>query len=213
MGVVNTRAVPEKPGSSPIHMSFEDYLDWLTEDTWAEWVDGDVIQLMAASDPHQAWVGCLYRLLDFWSEHHHAGIVRLAPFPIKLTLPEGEIRGRKPDIFFIAQDQIERKKPHYFEGAPDLIVEVISRESRQRDRGDKYFEYEAAGVKEYWLVDPERRKIEFYQLQPEGAYDMIAPKDGLYHSLALPGFWLKMEWLWQEPRSTMLDILKQWELI
>lgn len=45
------------------------------------------------------------------------------------------------------------------DGTPDLIVEVTSPESLARDRGEKYVEYEAAGVREYWLIDPDRQQI------------------------------------------------------
>ncbi|MEJ7756097.1 MAG: Uma2 family endonuclease [Nocardioidaceae bacterium] len=53
----------------------------------------------------------------------------------------------------------------YLDGAADLAIEIISPESIGRDRGEKFVEYEAAGIREYWLIDPERRQAEFYRLE------------------------------------------------
>jgi Uma2 family endonuclease len=70
-----------------------------------------------------------------------------------------------------------------------------------RDREDKFYEYEAAGIPEYWIIDPRpnRRRAYFYQRDDHGHYQPVAPDAaGRYHSRVLPGFWLKPEWLWQE---------------
>ena len=65
---------------------------------------------------------------------------------------------------------------------------------------DKFDEYEANGVREYWIVDnrPECRRVEFYQLNSQNQYQQVAVgEDGMvaHHSAVLPGFWLKVEWL------------------
>jgi Uma2 family endonuclease len=54
-----------------------------------------------------------------------------------------------------------------------LIVEIISPESSGRDRGEKFYEYEMAGVREYWLIDPQREQVEFYELNAEGRYTLL----------------------------------------
>ena len=55
------------------------------------------------------------------------------------------------------------------------------------------------------MIDPERRRADFYQLDKQGRYRLIEPDArGIYHSTALPGFWLKIEWLWQEPLPSPL---------
>lgn len=83
-----------------------------------------------------------------------------------------------------------------------MVGELISDESARRDRIDKLAEYGAAGVPEYWLFDPRPRqhRAEFYRLGAEGRYEaVLADAEGRYHSLVLPGFWLKPDWLWQDP--------------
>jgi Uma2 family endonuclease len=71
--------------------------------------------------------------------------------------------------------------------------------SRVRDRGEKFYEYEEAGIPEYWLIDPLRREVEFYQLDARGRYRTILPDaEGVYRSRVLPGFWLRVRWLWPD---------------
>ena len=82
----------------------------------------------------------------------------------------------------------------------DLVEQVL----------EKFYEYERAGIPEYWLLDPQTRRAEFYQLGSEGQYHLIAPdKDARYRSAVLPGFWLQASWLWQRPLPRMLDVLRE----
>ncbi len=61
---------------------------------------------------------------------------------------------------------------------------------------------------EYWLIDPLRERSEFYRLDAEGRYEVIfAGREGVYRSEVLPGFWLRVEWLWQEPLPHPLRVL------
>ena len=65
---------------------------------------------------------------------------------------------------------------------------------------DKFDEYEAGGVPEYWIIDnrSQRQRAQFYQLAPNGQYQpVMVGDDGIYRSAVLPGFWLRIDWLWQ----------------
>ncbi|MDW8290080.1 MAG: Uma2 family endonuclease, partial [Armatimonadota bacterium] len=75
-----------------------------------------------------------------------------------------DLPGRSPDILFVSQQNLHRLKPTYLDGPADLVVEIISPESEERDRTQKFSEYERGGVREYWLIDPEKRLAEFYVL-------------------------------------------------
>lgn len=153
-------------------MTFEEFLDWLDEDTWAEWVDGEVIVFAPASVRHQSLRDFLLIVLRSIAEATDAGIVLSAPFLMRLpTRPSG----RAPDILFVRKEHLDRLRDTYLDGPADLVVEVVSPDSIGRDRGEKFVEYEAAGVPEYWLVDPDRGQVEAYHRGTDGRYHPIRP--------------------------------------
>ena len=87
-----------------------------------------------------------------------------------------------------------------------MIVEIASPESMRRDRGDKFYEYESAGIQEYWLIDPIRKQAEFYGLGTDKLYHLISTDvEDIYHSEIIKGFWLRISWLWEEPLPSALD--------
>ena len=208
------RAEPlEKPAKTvPLEqMTYEEFLAWADEDTWAEWVNGEVVILTPASNRHQLLVGFLIHLFQHFVEAHQLGVVLTAPFQMKLG---SDLPGREPDILFITREHLDRLQNAYLDGPADLVVEIISRDSRARDRGEKFYEYEQGGVREYWLLDYLRRQAEFYQLGSDGIYRSV-PVDaaGIYCSTVLNGLWLKVDWLWQEPLPLLLAVLKEWGLV
>ena len=192
-------------------ISYEDFLEWDGEDQHLEWVEGEVIKMSPVSNRHQDVGGFLLAALRIYVEARHLGDIRSEPYQMK-TAPH--LPGRAPDIFFIANTNRAHMKSTYLDGPAQLVVEIISPESRARDRGDKFFEYEAGGVPEYWLLDPIREQAEFYQLGENGIYQVVlSDSEGKYHSIMLPGLWLQIDWLWATPLPPLLSILKAWEII
>lgn len=180
-------------------MGYEEYRDFASESQKMEWVNGEVVIYMPASDRHQDMIGFLYSLLRSFIELFGLGLVRQAPFEVKLW-PDGP--SREPDLFFISQDNPAGITPTLITGAPDLVIELISKGSVTIDRVDKFREYEQAGVKEYWLIEarPRRHNAEFFVLDPEAGYIPVEPNENnLYRSTVLPHFWLNTDWLQQQP--------------
>jgi Uma2 family endonuclease len=69
-------------------------------------------------------------------------------------------------------------------------------------------------VKEYWLIDPERKRAEFYRLGRDKQYHQIdVGDDGIIRSAVLKGMWLRVDWLWQRPLPKLLKVLKEWGLV
>ncbi len=192
-------------------MTYEEFLERSDEDAWAEWVDGEVIHMSPASKKHQLLASFLAALLQLFVEARQLGLVLTAPFQMKLAVRPS---GREPDVIFIAREHVDLLKDVYLDGPADLAIEVISPDSRARDRGDKYYEYEQAGVREYWMFDPIRKQAEFYRLGPDGVYALVSiGEDGIFRSVVLEGLWLKVDWLWQEPLPPLMSVLKDWGLV
>lgn len=170
---------PETMTAPKTNLSYEEFITQTSDGTWAEWVDGEVL-FMTVANEHTDLADFLTSLLRFFSESYALGRVFSEPFQMK-TGPK--LPGRAPDVFFVAQANLVNLKRFYFNGPADLAIEIISTESRSRDQGEKFYEYEEGGVREYWLIAPQRKQAEFYQRENKGFYRVIpADESGLYHS-------------------------------
>lgn len=187
-------------------MTFDEFLAWCDEDTRAEWVNGEIIMTSPASRQHQKIRMFLTFLLNQFVRARKLGEVFDNPFLMRLPdVPSG----REPDILFIRHEHLDRLRETYLDGAADLVIEIVSPESIARDRGEKFVEYEQAGIPEYWLIDPLRRRAEFYRLA-QGMYRLVEPDaHGIYRSAVVEGFWLRVAWLWQEPLPMEEDVLRE----
>lgn len=189
-------------------MNYEEFLDWAIQNDirHAEWVDGKVFLMPSPPLRHQQLALFLATLLYFYVTERALGELLIAPFQMRLIQPP---RGREPDLLFIAKAHLDRLQKRYLDGPADLVVEIVSPDSGRRDREEKFAEYESAAIPEYWLIDPERKQAEFYQLV-EGRYQLITGgRRGRYTSAIVPGFWLEIEWLWQDPLPPAADIWQQ----
>ncbi len=187
-------------------MTYDEFLEWAS-DIHAEWVNGEAIKFMPPLLKHQLIVGLMYKLLSLYAEMFDLGVVQIAPFEMRAT-PDGP--AREPDLLFIAREHLDRLTPRRLTGPADLVVEVVSESSAARDRNDKFFEYQEAGIPEYWLIDSRagKERVDGYRLMADGKYLAILPDErGCYHSTVLPGFWFDPAWLWQEPLPNALPLL------
>ena len=190
---------------SPLRMSYEEFLEWADEDTLAEWVNGEVVMSSPAGNRHQDIAGFLDNIMRPFVEIHHLGVVRIPPFQMKLPYS-----GREPDLIFIAAEHLHRLLDNRLEGPGDLVVEIVSPESVVRDTEVKLREYEEAGVPEYWIINPLRRRFEAYVSDEDGRYQVAFDgEEGEYHAVHLPGFWLRVEWLWQRPMPSVTEVLRE----
>lgn len=193
-------------------LAYEEYLAWCDEDTRAEWVDGEVVMVSPASERHEDLRRFLEAVVGIFAEQRELGRVLGGSFVMRL--PDPVRSARQPDLLFVATGRLHCLKETYLDGPADLVAEIISPKSRLRDRGEKFAEYEMGGVQEYWLLDPERREADFYRLDARGRYRLVEPgPEGWYESLTLPGFRLKVEWLWQVPPPKVLEVLRDLGLL
>lgn len=188
------------PEGLPKHMTLEEYLNWDCEGVHAEWVDGEVVLMSPVRAIHQRVLLFLAELIAQFCRQHGAGEIFLAGMRMHLS---SRPSGREPDLIFIAAAHADRVKETYIEGPADLVIEIMSPESEERDRATKFAEYEAAGIPEYWLIDPLRHEVVFNLLGEDGRYHPgVVSQDGVYSSRMLEGFRLRPDWLWREPLPT-----------
>ena len=193
-------------------MTYEEFLREY-EGQYAEYVDNEVIIPMSVTKIHNKLTHFLSSILQFYVEAKKLGQIYGEPYQMKMTL-KGETKGREPDIFFVKTENFDHIGEQFFNGAADLVIEVVSPESVVRDTQDKFEEYEAAGVQEYWIIDYHRRTANFYGFNESGKYKMLPiTADGKFESRVIENLWIKTDWLWQETLPNLIDIIKEWKLI
>ena len=136
---------------------------------------------------HQRVIFRLSYFLEAFLEERSSGIAFSAP--IDVLLPEKLGDPVQPDILFVRSDRIHIIGETYIEGAPDLVMEVLSPSNPSHDRSLKYQLYEEAGVLEYWIIDPRERTIEIHVLR-DGSYILLGRfgEDESARSELLEGF-------------------------
>lgn len=197
--MVTATATPPTVGDRKGHVTYEEYLAWVNDDVRAEWVDGEVIEFMPTKKRHVVVVDYLLVLLATYVRLRQLGQVFGDLFEV---LTKGGQAARRPDVAVLLTAHVDRFTAAGMEGVPDIAVEVISEDSVARDRRDKWAEYAAAGIPEYWIVDGRegRSGVVFYELEPDGVYAEIAPDElGRVRSRVLTGFWLDPAWLAEDP--------------
>lgn len=203
---LSSKFAVQPPVVSRPRMTEEQFVEWCTPRTHAEWVDGKVFVMSPVSDRHDNLDTWLIAIMRFFVERFDLGRVCGPEFQVRFR--DLQTR-RQPDVLFIAKAHIDRLRSNHLEGAPDLIVEIVSPESQARDWRDKYLEYELAAVREYLVIDPSARVVELYRLGDAGRYEQVAEVDGCLRFTTLPGFFLKTDWLWSEPLPKLETVLKE----
>ena len=136
----------------------------LPDDQRAELIDGVFYNMSAPSKQHQAILGDLYVLFRECREQHGMSCsVYFAPLDVRLD--KDDYTMVQPDLVVFCHDD----DPHSirYEGAPDLLVEILSPATRMKDMILKLHKYQRAGVREYWIVDPENRKVTVHFFEEE----------------------------------------------
>lgn len=139
-------------------------------DGWIWPVRGYLYVSPAPSFDHQFAVTRLGRFFDEFVSSRGLGIALVAPFDILLPTSLG--RTREPDLVFFRTGNQPRRGDQSFAGIPDLVVEVLSPRTRHEDRRTKFQAYQEAGIPEYWMVDPDSRKVEIHLLV-RGSYSEV----------------------------------------
>jgi Uma2 family endonuclease len=160
-------------------------LELLPEGTLAELIEGVILMSPAPTVLHQfALTSILFELTSF-VRSAHGGYVLSSPLDVHLA----ERYVLQPDIIYIAPAHAELVRKDAVYGAPDLVIEILSPSTGYYDLTKKRDAYERFGVKEYWIVDPERKQVEVLVLEA-GSYrsDQTITAEGTARSVLLDGF-------------------------
>lgn len=185
--------------------SFDEFCFLIKEDQKADLIDGVIY--MASPENTEAnrlffWLG---GLLNLFVETLDLGEV----FGSRVALRLDKKNGPEPDILFMRKARLHLVRRGHIAGHADLAMEIVSPDSVQRDYLTKRQQYEQAGIREYWIIDEITKKVLLLRLGPNGEYREVRPKNGVLYSRVVPGFSLRPEWLWQQPRPKLLKIVNK----
>ncbi len=144
--------------------SIKDYLA-LPDSERFELIDGEFYAMAAPSVRHQELAALIWQAFSTRIRRKKEKC-RAFIAPIDVQLDEDEWTMVQPDIVVVCKPE-EKLTPERIVGAPDLIVEILSPATAKRDQTVKYRKYEQAGVREYWLVDPDKERILVYQMKED----------------------------------------------
>ncbi|MDL2248776.1 Uma2 family endonuclease [Tyzzerella sp. OttesenSCG-928-J15] len=162
--------------------TYGDYLNLPEDGKRYELIDGEIIMLASPTIEHHDYVMYIYTQINSFLRNNKDCSIYVAPVDVVMIKPDADKTDLKaikkvnfvlqPDVFVVCDPkEIDKSKRRIQEngcyGAPDLVIEVVSKSSVRMDYIHKLSIYEKYGVKEYWIVDPINRKIRLYNLQSD----------------------------------------------
>jgi Uma2 family endonuclease len=180
--------------------SFEEFCA-LTGDKKADLIDGVIYFATPEDMEAKTLTTWLVTLLTLFVEAADLGQILAFRVPFRMD----DDTGTQPDVGFVAVNRLQLVNRICVKGAPDAIFEVVTPESTARDCIEKRRIYEEARVAEYWMIETLRQRATLLSLDRSGQYRELPPRQGKLSSKVLPGFWIRLEWLWQQPRPKVLD--------
>lgn len=134
----------------------------LPEGERAELIDGQIYFMAPPSTNHQRIVSDLhYHIKDYINKNN--GECEVFPAPFAVFLSDSEKNYVEPDISVVCDK--EKITDKGCQGAPDWVIEIVSPSTKQMDYYKKLFKYRMTGVREYWVVDPERKLVTVYNFE------------------------------------------------
>lgn len=148
----------EEPEKKQGEYTLQDYYR-LPDDRRAELIDGVIYDLASPTHIHQIISGQIYRRFsDYIDKKKGKCVPAYAPLDVQLDCDDKTVV--QPDVMILCDRSKFQRGVVY--GAPDLIVEILSKSTKKKDMTVKYGKYAAAGVREYWLVDPDKKRVIVY---------------------------------------------------
>ena len=160
------------------------FYEQISENDKAEFINGQPIFHSPVMRKHSSALDFLQTLLSVYVRINGLGRIYVEKLMIELTRNSFE-----PDLcFFTANRDAQFDEEQMLFPAPDFIIEILSRKTEKYDRGVKFEDYEAHGIKEYWIVDPTHKTIEQYLLKNKRYELAVKSTDGYIDSKVIIGF-------------------------
>jgi Uma2 family endonuclease len=192
MAIEPLELAPDERGHTQfngVRMTADEYFDLPDDGFRYELVHGVLVMSPSPMPWHQGVAVEILAQLMFFLRSHPVGKA-LAETDVHLGVDEsGDDLVYRPDVVFFSTQRARGKSQRLV--PPDLVVEVISPDSRRRDTLTKRADYERAGVSEYWIIDPPRETMTFLRLQA-GKFVEIPPATDSFPRQAVPGFTLDL---------------------
>ncbi len=179
------------------HLELKTYDDLLAipeDGNRYELILGEIAMSPSPNKKHQRALSRLNNRTSAFVEQHQLGEVFFAPFDVKFS-PYSVV---EPDLFYISREKRFTLGDNFVDGAPDMVVEVLSPSNRMQDLVKKAALYAQYGVAEYWVVDPESQTVAVHQWK-DGQYVALKPKKGIARSIVLKGFEVSIQEIFAEP--------------
>lgn len=158
-----------------IVFTYQDLENFQPDNYRHEISEGEHLMTPSPGTYHQRIVGRLYKYLSDYVEEKGLGELFIAPVDVVFH----DIAVFVPDLVFVRKENSSIIGDENIQGAPDLIIEVMSPSSASRDKEMKYKRYAYYGVKEFWIVDSEKKRVEIYELDQKKLMDVIPHKQKL----------------------------------
>lgn len=177
-------------------VDYETYRKLVKDGEKADLIDGVIYMASPDTRLSNTLNGFLYQLISgFIDARDIDGFVFFSRFSCQIS----EFRAPEPDVGYVRPERRHLVEERHMLGGPDIAVEIVSRDSRQRDYRVKRELYEAAGVTEYWIIDPLKSQALFLGLK-EGQYEELPlERNHIFHCAVIPEFWLDVQWLFEQP--------------
>jgi len=183
-------------GVQRVILTYEDYQHFPNDGKRYEILEGELFVSPAPKTKHQIVSRNLLVMLHQHVSKHKLGEVLAAPTDVILS----RTNVVQPDLLFLSSERLPLLTEKNVQGAPDLIVEILSEFTEEQDRTLKMQIYARHGVKEYWLIDPERETLEVYELDQQSRafrHRATYQREESFQPRLLPKLALKLRELWE----------------
>ncbi len=205
MAKTSPKRKSEDPSRNGDLFTVDDFYCRVPDGQKADLIDGVIYLASPDTLRSDQITGFILFLMRGYAAVKGAGTVSGSRFAYRLT----EYRAPEPDVAFVSSARQAVIEERGGTDAPDIAVEVVARDSRQRDYNEKKTLYQQQGVKEYWIIDPLRNCCEFYRLKRRRFHLVPLERNRIFRSQSLKGFWLDVEWVLSYPLPNDYECLQQ----